>query len=81
MNGRTTVITGASAGIGAVLADRASSAGGRTVRAARRERQLDVVAARCITRPVSQVTEQECDEMARVNANSALERPHHWSAH
>jgi len=47
MNGRVLVITGASSGIGAAVAERGSKRGARVVLAARRERELQAVAARC----------------------------------
>ena len=107
------VITGASSGIGAALAERAARAGGRPVLAARREAELNEVAKRCgpdalavvadvtrradvqrildqtlarwgrvdvwvnnagrgITRLVSQIDDDEFDDMMRVNVKSAL---------
>lgn len=110
---RTTVITGASSGIGAALAERLSARGERVVLVARRDAALREVAARCgaaalplvadvtsrnavrgvvrdalerfghidvwvnnagrgISRPVSQLTDDDLDEMMRVNVKSAL---------
>ena len=107
------VITGASAGIGAALAELVGQRGGAPVLAARREPELRTVAARCgehalplvanvaqrddaerlrdaalqrfgridvwvnnagrgITRPVSQLTDEDFDEIMRVNVKSAL---------
>ncbi len=107
------VITGASSGIGAALAELVGRKGARPVLAARREPKLREVAARSglhalpvvadvtrreqvqavleaalarfgqvdvwvnnagrgITRPVSQLTDQDFDEMMRVNVKSAL---------
>jgi short-subunit dehydrogenase len=109
----TIVITGASSGIGAALAERLTARGDRAVLVARREAELNQVAARCganahplvadvttrhtvqrvvresiarlghvdvwvnnvgrgITRQVSQLTEDDVDEMMRVNVLSAL---------
>ena len=113
LKGRVVVITGASSGIGAALAEALAAAGGRPVLVARRERELREVAARCgpealaipadvtrrvevarvleeavarfghvdvwvnnagrgITRPVSQLTDADFDEMMLVNVKSAL---------
>ena len=113
MRDRVIVITGASSGIGAELARLVSQRGARPVLAARRERELNQVAAeagphalavvadvtrreqverileaalarfgqvdvwvnnagRGITRPVSELTDQDLDEMMRVNVKSAL---------
>jgi short-subunit dehydrogenase len=113
MSDRVVVITGASAGIGAALAERLAARGDRVVLVARREKELRGVAARCagralpivadvtsrdevrrvvreaiaqlghvdvwvnnagrgITRPVSQLTDDDVDEMVRVNVKSAL---------
>ena len=113
MTDRTIVITGASAGIGAALAERLSARGDRVALVARREQELREVASRCagrghviaadvtsrddvrrvvreaieqlgrvdvwvnnagrgITRPVSQLTDDDVDEMMRVNVKSAL---------
>jgi len=47
---RTIVITGASAGIGAALAERLAARGDRVVLVARREKELREVAARCAGR-------------------------------
>jgi short-subunit dehydrogenase len=110
---RAVVITGASAGIGAALAERLAARGDRVVLVARREKELREVAARCagrahvivadvtsrdevrrvvreaiaqlghvdvwvnnagrgITRPVSQLTDDDVDDMVRVNVKSAL---------
>ena len=107
------VITGASSGIGAALAERVGARGWRAVLAARREPQLHEVAARSgpralpvvadvsqredvrrvlaealthfghvdvwvnnagrgITRRVSELTDEDFDEMMRVNVKSAL---------
>ena len=113
MSDRTIVITGASSGIGATLAERLAARGDRVVLVARREAALREVAARCgadalplvadvtsrdavrgvvrdaiarfgridvwvnnagrgITRLVSQLTDDDLDEMFRVNVRSAL---------
>jgi NADP-dependent 3-hydroxy acid dehydrogenase YdfG len=113
MPDRVIVITGASSGIGAALAERLAARGDRVVLVARRERELGEVAARCganayaivadvtsrenvrrvvrdaiarfghvdvwvnnagrgISRPVSQLTDDDVDEMMRVNVKSAL---------
>jgi NAD(P)-dependent dehydrogenase (short-subunit alcohol dehydrogenase family) len=115
MNGnpKVIVITGASAGIGAALAELAGRRGAAPVLAARREPELRAVAARCgehalavvtnvtqrddvtrlceaalerfgridvwinnagrgITRAVSQLTDEDFDEIMRVNVKSAL---------
>jgi short-subunit dehydrogenase len=113
MKGIVVVITGASGGIGAALAEAVAGAGGRPILVARRERELRDVAARCgpealavaadvtrrddvarvlaealarfgrvdvwvnnagrgITRPVSQLSDDDFDEMMRVNVKSAL---------
>jgi NADP-dependent 3-hydroxy acid dehydrogenase YdfG len=113
MNGRVIVITGASGGIGAALAELVSGRGARVVLLARREKELRTIAARCgpealplvadvisreeiegalattlarfghvdvwvnnagrgITRMVSELTDDDFDEMMLVNAKSAL---------
>jgi NADP-dependent 3-hydroxy acid dehydrogenase YdfG len=112
MQNQVIVITGASAGIGAALAELASKKGARPVLMARREKELNDVAARCkehlavvgdvtlradmertvastlgrfghidvwvnnagrgISRPVSQLTDEDVDEMMLVNVKSAL---------
>ncbi len=113
MKSRVVVITGASAGIGAALAEIVGARGGRPVLVARRERELEEVAARSgpdaltivadvtrrpdvtrafdkaierfggvdvwvnnagrgITRMVSELTDDELDEMMTVNLKSAL---------
>ena len=113
MKDKVVVITGASSGIGAALAEAVAGAGGRPVLTARREKELRDVAARCgaealavpadvtrrddvarvfeqaiarfgrvdvwvnnagrgITRPVSQLTDEDIDEMMSVNLKSAL---------
>lgn len=113
MKDRVVVITGASAGIGAALAENVSKKGAKVVLVARRERELREVAARLagealvvvadvteradveraiaaaierfgridvlvnnagrgISRPVSQLTDEDLDEMMRVNVKSAL---------
>jgi short-subunit dehydrogenase len=113
IQGTVVVITGASSGIGAALAEQVAAAGGKPVLVARRERELREVAGRCgaealvipadvtrradvarvlaeaiarfghvdvwvnnagrgITRPVSQLTDEDVDEMFLVNVKSAL---------
>jgi NADP-dependent 3-hydroxy acid dehydrogenase YdfG len=107
------VVTGASGGIGAALAERAGARGARMVLAARREPELRAVAARSgaealavvadvtrreevkrildaalgrfghvdvwvnnagrgITKPVAELTDEDFDDMMRVNVKSAL---------
>jgi len=113
MKDRVVVVTGASAGIGAAVAELIASRGAFPVLAARRQELLDEVAARCagaalavptdvtsrdevyrlrdaaierfghidvwinnagrgISRPVSQLTDDDVDEMMLVNVKSAL---------
>ncbi|HEY3216771.1 MAG TPA: SDR family oxidoreductase [Candidatus Eisenbacteria bacterium] len=112
MQDKVVVITGASGGIGAALAQRIAALGGRPVLAARREQKLREVAERCgpqalavvadvthrhevqrlldaalalgrldvwvnnagrgITRPTSELSDDDFDEMMRVNVKSAL---------
>ena len=113
MSDRRIVITGASAGIGAALAELLAARGDGVVLVARRQRELEEVASRCagrahpivadvgsreevrrvvresiarlghvdvwvnnagrgITRQVSQLTDDDVDEMMRVNVKSAL---------
>jgi NADP-dependent 3-hydroxy acid dehydrogenase YdfG len=113
MNGKVIVITGASSGIGAALAELVSGRGARVALFARREKELREVAARCgpkalplvadvisreeiegalaaslarfgrvdvwvnnagrgITRMVSELTDDDFDEMMLVNAKAAL---------
>ncbi len=113
MRGKVVVITGASGGIGAALAEVVGARGGRPVLVARRERELHEAAARSgpealevladvhrraqvqrvletalgrfgqddawvnnagrgITRAVSELTDEDFDEMMRVNVLSAL---------
>jgi NADP-dependent 3-hydroxy acid dehydrogenase YdfG len=113
MKDKVVVITGASSGIGAALAERVAQQAGRPVLLARREQELRAVAARCgrdalpivadvtrrtdvanaaelalvrfgkidvwvnnvgrgITCAVSELTEEDFDEMMRVNVKSAL---------
>ncbi len=113
MKGKVIVITGASGGIGAALAERVASRGAKVALLARREKELREVAARCgtetlpivadvtrrqeveaalgaalarfghvdvwvnnagrgITRLVSELTDEDFDEMMLVNAKSAL---------
>ncbi|HEV7991709.1 MAG TPA: SDR family oxidoreductase [Gemmatimonadaceae bacterium] len=57
MTDRTIVITGASAGIGAALAERLSARGDRVALVARREAELRAVAARCGTNALSHVAD------------------------
>jgi NADP-dependent 3-hydroxy acid dehydrogenase YdfG len=107
------VVTGASGGIGAAVAERLAKGGARVALAARRESELAAVAARCgedalaivtdvtrrgeverlldatlgrfgsidvwvnnagrgITRPVSELTDDDVDDMMRINVKSAL---------
>lgn len=113
MAGRVVVITGASGGIGAAVAERQATAGDRVVLVARNETRLKEVAARCgpsavvhvadmterievrravaaavsrcgridvwvnnvgqgITRPPSELTDDDIETMMRVNVLSAL---------
>ena len=113
MSDRRIVITGASAGIGAALAELLAARGDGVALVARRQRELEEVASRClgrahpivadvgsreevrrvvresiarlghvdawvnnagrgITRQVSQLTDENVDEMMRVNVKSAL---------
>ncbi len=113
MNGLRVVVTGASSGIGAAIAELLSSRGATVILVARREEELRTVAARCgreahmivadmtkradvqrvvrevlsrfaridvwinnvgqgITRPPSQLTDEDIDEMIRVNVKTAL---------
>lgn len=113
MNGEVVVITGASGGIGAAVAERLAARGCRLALAARRARELREVATRCgaealpvvadvtrradvqrildealgrfghvdawinnagrgITRLASQLTDDDFDEIMRVNVKSAL---------
>jgi short-subunit dehydrogenase len=112
MKDKVIVITGASAGIGATLAETVFKRGGVPVLAARREKELVAVAGRCnnalavvadmtkradvqrvadeavkrhgrydvwvnnagraISRLVSQLTDEDLDEMLKVNVKSAL---------
>jgi NAD(P)-dependent dehydrogenase (short-subunit alcohol dehydrogenase family) len=113
MQDRVIVITGASTGIGAAVAEEVARRGGRPVLAARREIALREVAGRCgpaalivvadvtrredsqrildatiarfggvdvwvnnvgrgISRPVAELTDEDLDEMMRVNVKSAL---------
>lgn len=113
MQDKVVVVTGASSGIGAALAELLNSQGCSVVLVARREGPLQQIAARCgpralgivadmtkradarrvveealarfghidvwvnnvgqgITRPPSQLTDEDIDEMMRVNVKSAL---------
>jgi NADP-dependent 3-hydroxy acid dehydrogenase YdfG len=113
MNDKVIVITGASAGIGAALAERAAKKGARVVLVARRKKELEAVAAKCganaaicvadvtkredvdrardealakfsqidvwvnnagrgISRKVAELTDDDVDDMMRVNVKSAL---------
>jgi NADP-dependent 3-hydroxy acid dehydrogenase YdfG len=113
MTDKVVVITGASGGIGAALAEALAARGASLVLAARREAELNAVASRCgeralavvadmtsradvrrvvqaaierfgridvfvnnagrgISRPPSQLTDEDIDEMMRVNVKSAL---------
>ena len=112
MRDKVIVITGASAGIGAALAERVAKGGGKPVLLARRAKELEAVAAKCagalcvvtdvtkradverardatlakharidawvnnagrgITRFVSELTDDDLDEMMLVNVKSAL---------
>src|SRR3954470_5207089 len=113
MSDRRIVITGASAGIGAALAELLTARGDGVALVARRQRELEEVASRClgrahpivadvgsreevrrvvresiarlghvdvwvnnagrgINRQVSQLTDDDVDEMMRVNVKSAL---------
>jgi NADP-dependent 3-hydroxy acid dehydrogenase YdfG len=113
MDGKVIVITGASSGIGAALAELVSGQGARVVLIARREKELRAVAERCrpnalalvadvtrreevegalaaslarfgrvdvwvnnagqgITRLVSELSDEDFDEMMRINVKSAL---------
>jgi len=70
LNDRVVVITGASGGIGAAVAVRVSSGGGRPVLAARRERELQDVASRAgnALAIVADVTRREDVERVRDEA-------------
>src|SRR5262249_55461683 len=113
MEQRVAVITGASSGIGAALAELLASRGDAVALAARREQMLHAVASRCggralpivadvtrrgdvqriadetiarfgridvwinnagqgITRPPTELTDEDIDDMMRVNVKSAL---------
>jgi short-subunit dehydrogenase len=113
MRDRVIVVTGASSGIGAALAEEIAARGGRPVLAARRAAELEAVRSRCgaesiavpadatrrgdlqrvldsavgrfgrvdawvnnagqgITRPVSQLTDEDVDDMLRINVKSVL---------
>jgi NAD(P)-dependent dehydrogenase (short-subunit alcohol dehydrogenase family) len=113
MKDKVVVITGASSGIGAALAEEVGARGARPVLVARREKALREVASRCgphalvlvadvtrraevtetvetvlsrcggidvwvnnagqgISRPVSELTDQDFDDMMLINAKSAL---------
>lgn len=113
MQGKVVVITGASSGIGAGLAERLAPLGAWLVLVARRERELRAVADRCgdralavvadvtrrdqvrgvveaalarfghidvwvnnagqgISRPPSQLTDEDVDDMVRINIKSVL---------
>jgi short-subunit dehydrogenase len=121
MKDKVIVITGASGGIGAALAETVATRGARPVLAARREKELFSVAAKCngalavvadvtqrsdvqrladeairkhghidvwvnnagrgISRSVLQLTDEDIDEMVRVNVKSALYGMHIAVAH
>ncbi len=68
--GRTVVITGASAGIGAALAELIGARRASLVLVARRADALNEVAAR--STPPSQLTDEDIDEVVRVNIKTAL---------
>eukprot|EP00727_Mastigamoeba_balamuthi_P002414 m51a1_g1217 hypothetical protein (267) ;mRNA; f:491248-492048 len=64
MEGKVVVITGASSGIGAALAELVGSSGGAPVLVARRERELQAVASRC--GPLAMVVVADCAQRTDV---------------
>ena len=74
MNERVVVITGASAGIGAVLAEKLAARGDRVVLAARREKELREVAARCGANALPVVTDVTRRADVERLRDAALER-------
>jgi short-subunit dehydrogenase len=72
MSDRVIVITGASTGIGAALAEHAAREGDRVVLAARRERELGEVAQRCGAKAVAFVTDATVRAQVEALAAAAL---------
>lgn len=77
MPGRNVVITGASAGIGAALAERLAAAGDRVVLVARREHELHEVAARCGANALPLVADLTSRDAVKKVVHDALE----WCGH
>ena len=77
MRDQVIVITGASGGIGAALAERVARAGGVAVLAARREPELEVVRARCGKRAIAVVTDVTRRADVQRLLDRALERHGH----
>ena len=77
MRDQVIVITGASGGIGAALAERVARAGGVAVLAARREAELEVVRARCGERAIAVVTDVTRRADVQRLLDRALERHGH----
>jgi NAD(P)-dependent dehydrogenase (short-subunit alcohol dehydrogenase family) len=80
LNGKVVVITGASSGIGAALAEIASARGAKVVLAARRPAELDVVAKKCAGETLALVTDvTKRDDVQRL-ADAAIQRFGHVDA-
>jgi NAD(P)-dependent dehydrogenase (short-subunit alcohol dehydrogenase family) len=77
MRDQVIVVTGASGGIGAALAERVSRAGGLPVLAARRERELEAARARCGERAIAVVTDVTRRADVQRLLDRALERHGH----
>lgn len=77
MNGKVVVITGASAGIGAALAELVGRRGGRPVLAARREHELREAAARSGPEALAVVADVTRREMVRKVFDAAIARFDH----